>query len=126
WGAQGSGAGGEGSAAGEGSSAARPGISRLAGAAALIAVLTIASRLLGFVRTLVLGKVAIGGLSTAYLTANTIPNIIFEIVAGGALASLVVPLVAGDVARRRTRAVGATASALITWVLVILVPLAVL
>ena len=77
-----------------------PGVRRLAGAAALIAVLTIASRLLGFVRTLVLGKVAIAELSTAYLTANLIPNIIFEIVAGGALASLVVPLVAGAIARR--------------------------
>src|SRR5215475_12311392 len=65
------------SSAAEGSSAARPGISRLAGAAALIAVLTIASRLLGFVRTLVLGKVAIGPLATAYLTANAIPNIVF-------------------------------------------------
>ncbi|HEY7173333.1 MAG TPA: lipid II flippase MurJ [Micromonosporaceae bacterium] len=107
-------------------SAVTPGMRRLAGAAALIAILTIASRLIGFIRTLVLGKVAIGSLSTAYLTANAIPNIIFEIVAGGALASLVVPLVAGDVARRRPRAVGATASALITWVLVILVPLAVL
>lgn len=106
-------------------SAVAPGIGRLAGAAALIAVLTIASRLLGFVRTLVLGKVAIGSLSTAYLTANTIPNIIFEIVAGGALASLVVPLVAGGVARRDRHTVGATASALISWVLVILVPLAV-
>jgi putative peptidoglycan lipid II flippase len=107
-------------------SPASPGFRRLAGAAALIAVLTIASRLLGFVRTLVLGKVAIGSLATAYLTANAIPNIIFEIVAGGALASLVVPLVAGGIARRARGSVGATASALITWVLVILVPLALL
>ena len=103
-----------------------PGVRRLAGAAALIAGLTIASRLLGFVRTLVLGKVAIAELSTAYLTANLIPNIIFEIVAGGALASLVVPLVAGAIARRDRATVGATASALMTWVLIILVPLAVL
>jgi putative peptidoglycan lipid II flippase len=98
----------------------------LAGAAALISVLTVASRLIGFVRTLVLGKVANPGLSTAYLTANIVPNIIFEIVAGGALASLVVPLVAGDVARGRRDGVGRTASALVCWVLVILVPLAVL
>jgi putative peptidoglycan lipid II flippase len=105
---------------------ASPGVRRLAGAAALIAVLTIASRLLGFVRTLVLGKVAIAELSTAYLTANLIPNIIFEIVAGGALASLVVPLVAGAIARRDRAKVGATASALMTWVVIILVPLTVL
>lgn len=114
------------SAASSAASLSSPGIRRLAGAAALIAVLTIASRLLGFIRTLVLGKVAIAELSTAYLTANLIPNIIFEIVAGGALASLVVPLVAGAIARRDRATVGATASALMTWVLVVLVPLAVI
>lgn len=107
-------------------SAAAPGIRRLAGAAALIAALTVASRLLGFVRTLVLGSVASADLSRAYLTANLIPNIIFEIVAGGALASLVVPLVAGAVARRDRGTVGSTASALLCWVLIVLVPLAVL
>ena len=66
----------------------------MAGSAALIAVLTVLSRMVGFVRTLVLGHVpaATAELTAAYLTANTIPNIIFEIVAGGALASLVVPL----------------------------------
>jgi putative peptidoglycan lipid II flippase len=97
-----------------------------ASAAALIAVLTALSRLVGFGRTLVLGGVAKPGLSQAYLTANTIPNIIFEIVAGGALAGLVVPMVAGAIARDDRRGVGATASALLTWVLVILVPLALL
>ena len=97
-----------------------------ASAAVLIAVLTALSRLVGFGRTLVLGSVAKPGLSQAYLTANTIPNIIFEIVAGGALASLVVPMVAGAIARDDRRGVGDTASALLTWVLAILVPLAVL
>lgn len=99
---------------------------RLAGAAALIAVLTVLSRIVGFVRTLILGRVTGGNshLTAAYLTANTIPNIIFEIVAGGALASLVVPLVAGAIARDDRRTVGETVSALLTWVLTILVPLA--
>src|SRR5262245_23523222 len=55
---------------------------RFAGAAALIAVLTIVSRLVGFGRTLVLGNVAGAhtDITNAYLTANTVPNIIFEIV----------------------------------------------
>ena len=77
-----------------------------ASAAVLIAVLTALSRLVGFGRTLVLGSVAKPGLSQAYLTANTIPNIIFEIVAGGALAGLVVPMVAGAIARDDRRGVG--------------------
>src|SRR5256885_8575933 len=59
-----------------------------------------------------------------YQTANSIPSIIFEIVAGGALAALVVPLLAGDLDREDRTAVGATASALLTWVLVALVPAA--
>jgi putative peptidoglycan lipid II flippase len=99
----------------------------IAGAAALIAALTVASRAAGFARTAVFTwSVGFNDLGDIYLAANTIPNIIFEIVAGGALASLVVPLLAGATARADREAVGAIASALLTWVLTMLVPLAVL
>ncbi|MFG1954714.1 murein biosynthesis integral membrane protein MurJ [Micromonospora sp. NPDC048830] len=102
------------------------GAGRVAGAAALIAVLTVLSRLAGFGRTVVFTWVVersdLGGM---YVVANTVPNIIFEIVAGGALASLVVPLLAGPVAAGDRRAVGATTGALLTWTLTLLVPLAV-
>ncbi|GAA2715840.1 murein biosynthesis integral membrane protein MurJ [Micromonospora olivasterospora] len=102
------------------------GAGRVAGAAALIAVLTVLSRLAGFGRTVVFTWVVersdLGGM---YVIANTVPNIIFEIVAGGALASLVVPLLAGPVAAGDRRAVGATTGALLTWTLTLLVPLAV-
>ncbi|GGM30621.1 hypothetical protein GCM10012279_56950 [Micromonospora yangpuensis] len=103
------------------------GAGRLAGAAALIAVLTVAARLAGFGRTAVftwvVQKSDLGGM---YVIANTVPNIIFEIVAGGALASLVVPLLAGAVANGDRRAVAATTGALLTWTVTLLVPLAVL
>jgi len=99
---------------------------RLAAAAALIAALTVLSRLAGFGRTLVfvwaVGDTDLGGI---YTSANTIPNIIFEIVAGGALASLVVPLLAGAVAHGDRAGAGSTTSALLTWVLALLVPAAV-
>nr|WP_218906838.1 lipid II flippase MurJ [Micromonospora jinlongensis] len=99
----------------------------MAGAAALIAVLTVASRLAGFGRTAVFTWVVqqsdLGGM---YVIANTVPNIVFEIVAGGALASLVVPLLAGAVAADDRRAVAATTGALLTWTVSLLVPLAVL
>jgi putative peptidoglycan lipid II flippase len=99
----------------------------IAGAAALIAALTVASRAAGFARTAVFTwSVGFNDLGDIYLAANTIPNIIFEIVAGGALASLVVPLLAGATARADREAVGAIASALLTWVLTMLVPLAIL
>ncbi|HEX5496361.1 MAG TPA: hypothetical protein VFX70_17485, partial [Mycobacteriales bacterium] len=72
---------------------------RVARAAALIAGLTMLSRVVGFGRILVfartVGSTCVGG---SYQSANTVPNILFEIVAGGALASLVVPLLAGGVA----------------------------
>lgn len=97
----------------------------MAGAAALIAVLTVVSRLAGFGRTSVftwtLADTDLGG---TYVIANNLPNIIFEIVAGGALASLVVPLLAGAVEAGDRRAVDATTGALLTWTLSLLVPLA--
>ncbi|MDG4809311.1 lipid II flippase MurJ [Micromonospora sp. WMMD1120] len=103
------------------------GAGRLAGAAALIAVLTVASRLAGFGRTAAftwsLAPTDLGG---AYVVANAVPNFIFEIVAGGALASLVVPLLAGAVAVGDRTAVARTTGALLTWTLALLVPLAVL
>ncbi|MEU4717410.1 lipid II flippase MurJ [Micromonospora purpureochromogenes] len=103
------------------------GAGRVAGAAALIAVLTVVSRLAGFGRTAVftwtLAPTDLGG---AYVVANAVPNFIFEIVAGGALASLVVPLLAGAVAAGDRRAVAATTGALLTWTVTLLVPLAVL
>ncbi|GAA4470228.1 murein biosynthesis integral membrane protein MurJ [Phytohabitans houttuyneae] len=90
-------------------------------------MLTVASRLAGFVRTgvftWVVGDTDVGGI---YVVANTVPNIIFEIVAGGALASLVVPLLAGSVAAGDRAAVSATTSALLTWTLSLLLPLAAL
>lgn len=102
------------------------GAGRVAGAAALIAVLTVASRLAGFGRTgiftWVVGRTDLGGV---YVVANTVPNIVFEIVAGGALASLVVPLLAGAVAAGDRSAVAATTGVLLTWTVTLLVPLAV-
>ncbi|MEV4202521.1 murein biosynthesis integral membrane protein MurJ [Micromonospora globbae] len=102
------------------------GAGRVAGAAALIAVLTVVSRLAGFGRTAVftwvMEKSDLGGM---YVIANTVPNIIFEIVAGGALASLVVPMLAGPIDAGDRREVAATTGALLTWTVTLLVPLAV-
>ncbi|MEU8301728.1 lipid II flippase MurJ [Micromonospora sp. NPDC048909] len=101
------------------------GAGRVAGAAALIAVLTVVSRLAGFGRTAVFTWTLAGtDLGGTYVVANNLPNFIFEIVAGGALASLVVPLLAGAVEAGDRRAVAATTGALLTWTLSLLVPLA--
>lgn len=95
------------------------------GAAALITVLTVLARIAGFARNWVfahtVGQTALNGV---YMTVNTVPNIMYEIVAGGALASLVVPLLARAVAAKDRDHVDRTASALLTWTIVVLTPLA--
>ncbi len=99
----------------------------VAGAAALIAVLTVLARLAGFGRTLVFtNAVGAGSTGDVYLAANTVPNIVFEVVAGGALASLVVPMLAGGIATGDREQVRRTASALLGWTLLLLLPLAAL
>ncbi|GAA3507835.1 putative peptidoglycan lipid II flippase [Streptosporangium album] len=104
----------------------------IAGAALLIGIVTVAARLVGFGRYLVQSQ-TVGNLclSTAYNTANYVPNIVFELVAGGALAGMVVPVLASaasraDVDPEARAEVGQTTSALLTWVMLALVPLTLL
>ncbi len=102
---------------------ARPGRG-LAGAALLIGVITILARVAGFGRIVVFSQtVRTSCLSQAYYTANQVPNIVFEIVAGGALASMVVPVLAGPIERGDREHVRRTTSALLTWMAVGLIPL---
>lgn len=92
-------------------------------AASVIGAITVASRLAGFGRTMVFTwAIGVASLGTAYQTANNIPNIIFELVAGGALAALVIPLLAAPLARHEPEQVSRIASALLTWSLTLLVP----
>jgi putative peptidoglycan lipid II flippase len=99
----------------------------LAGAAVLIAVVTAVSRAVGFGRVLVFSK-TVGDtcLGDVYNTANLLPNVAFEVVAGGALASVVVPLLVGRFDRDEKVEASQTLSALLTWTLAVLVPVAIL
>lgn len=99
----------------------------VAGAAALIAAVTALARLAGFGRTLVFSQ-TVGDtcLGTAYVTANQLPTVVYEIVIGGALAGMVVPVLAAAADRGDREQVRATASALITWALIAAVPLSLL
>jgi putative peptidoglycan lipid II flippase len=97
----------------------------LAGAAVLIGVLTIAARIAGFTRTYVFSQtVGTSCLAQAYFTATQIPAAIFEIVAGGALASAVVPILAAPAERGNQARVRKISSALLGWVILALAPLA--
>jgi putative peptidoglycan lipid II flippase len=101
----------------------------IARGAALIAGLTILARILGLVRTLVFSQtIGAGCLGAAYVTANQVPNLIYELVLGGALTSAMIPVLArpaeraaADPAQRSL--VGQISSALMTWSVIILVPL---
>lgn len=97
----------------------------VAGAAGSIALLTLLSRLVGFVRTWAqngaLGDTASG---VAYSTSNTVPNVLFEVAAGGALAGAVIPLISGFLAKGKREEINRTSSALLTWILAIGLPLA--
>jgi putative peptidoglycan lipid II flippase len=101
----------------------------IARGASVIAGLTIVARILGLVRTLVFSQtVGATCLGTAYTTANQVPNLVYELVLGGAMASVMVPVLARSAERSTTdpgakAEVSRTASALLTWTLVILVPL---
>ena len=134
-----------------------PGLLRQAGrgigqAAVLIGAITVLARIVGFGRQLVFAHtVGNNCLGTAYATANQVPNIIYDIVLGGALTSVVVPVLAGVAARwppvgtdgltlgqpaARLRPRGRSpgpdaqvshiASALLTWTVVLLVPVSIL
>jgi putative peptidoglycan lipid II flippase len=105
----------------------RPSARTLLGAAAGIAVVTVLARVVGFGRLAVFGR-AVGPtcVGDTYQLANAVPNVVFEVVAGGALASLIVPVLAGAVAAGDRSAASRTTSALLSWTVLVLLPLAVL
>lgn len=96
---------------------------KVAGAAALIGGLTILARVVGFGRTAVFGwtikDTAFGEL---YQAVNAVPNMVYDMVAGGALASVLVPLLAGLVNTDDREQVSRIASTMLTWTLLLLVP----
>jgi peptidoglycan biosynthesis protein MviN/MurJ (putative lipid II flippase) len=106
----------------------RQGIGR---AAVMIGVITVLARLVGFGRQVVFAHtVGTTCLGTAYTTANMVPNIIYDIVLGGALSSVVVPVLAGPAGTADISGMEGTdgtearriASALLTWTVLLLVP----
>ena len=65
----------------------------LLGSARVMAVGTVASRFTGFLRTAVLAAVlGVTSVGEAFNVANTAPNIVYELLLGGVLTSVVVPL----------------------------------
>ncbi|WP_022924128.1 lipid II flippase MurJ [Serinicoccus marinus] len=99
----------------------------LLAAAGLVAVVTLLSRVVGVARWFAfsssVGSTCVG---QVYTTVNQIPNVLFEIAAGGALAAVAVPLVARHLDRGEEDLADRTASALLGWTVVVLLPVALL
>ena len=96
----------------------------LLGAAAMIAVLTVVSRVLGMVRQMTqAGTVGAGNIGDAYNRANTMSNLLFEVVVGGTLAVALIPLIAGPISRREHARTRQIIAGTMGWVLLLLVPL---
>jgi putative peptidoglycan lipid II flippase len=102
--------------------------SGIARGALIVAGLTALSRVLGLLRTVVFAQtVGAGCLGTTYVTANQVPNLIVELAIGGALSSAMVPVLARSASRAATdpsakRNVERISSALVTWSVIILLP----
>jgi putative peptidoglycan lipid II flippase len=100
----------------------------IAQGAALIAGLTLVSRILGLVRTLVFSQtVGSGCLGTVYVTAYQVPNLLSELVLAGVLTNAMVPVLArsarrADVDAAARERVSQISSAVLTWTILILVP----
>ena len=94
-------------------------------AAVLIGAITMLARVIGFGRQVVFAHtVQAQCLGTAYTTANMVPNIIYDIVMGGALTAVVVPVLAGPARARSAdrEQVEQTSAALLSWTVLLLVP----
>ncbi|TYP86438.1 murein biosynthesis integral membrane protein MurJ [Blastococcus xanthinilyticus] len=88
----------------EGAPGASGGILRAAGT---MAVATLVSRITGLLRTTVLAAaLGVGLVANAYVVVNTLPNIIYELLLGGVLTSVIVPLLVHAQERDRDDGVG--------------------
>ncbi|MDQ3767601.1 MAG: murein biosynthesis integral membrane protein MurJ [Actinomycetota bacterium] len=99
----------------------------LARGAATITIATAVSRITGFVRVMVVAAVmGTTFLANTYQTANTAPNVVFELVAAGVLTSIFVPTFVDYLVRGRREEGWEAANALATIALMALAGLALL
>lgn len=92
-GASGSGAtGADGTVDNEGSAVTQASDTDVVSATGSMAIATLLSRITGFLRTVLIGSALGAEIASAFNTANTLPNLITELVLGAVLTSLVVPL----------------------------------
>lgn len=100
---------------------------QIARAAGLVMILFVVSRALGLFREMVIShQFGTGGDLDAYLAAFRLPDILFQIVAGGALASAFIPTFSAYLAQDTRRGAWRLASAIINLVLLFTITLGLL
>ncbi|GAA2514821.1 murein biosynthesis integral membrane protein MurJ [Rarobacter incanus] len=105
----------------------RPLVASIAGGALTMTLATLVVRILGLIRWgTQAGQVGSVGVAEAYAAANLVPNVLFEVVAGGALAGALVPLLTAHIVAGAMRKFDATISAILTWTVCLLAALGVL
>lgn len=73
---------------------------KLTGAAAIVMIATFMSRITGFLRTLLIyTKMRPGGYSDEFLMAFTLPDIVYDLLAGGAIAAALIPVLSSYITR---------------------------
>lgn len=92
--------------------------------AGLVAAITLLARAAGLARWVAFSH-AVGAtcVGQVYATVNQVPNVLFEVAAGGALAAVAVPLLARHLNVGDEERADRTASALLGWTLLVLLPL---
>jgi putative peptidoglycan lipid II flippase len=94
---------------------------QIARAATLVMVLFFFSRVAGLGREMIIGaRFATSAQYDAYLAAFRVPDLLFNLIAGGALGSAFIPVFAGALARRDLRGAWRTFSAVTNLVLIFL------
>lgn len=77
---------------------------RLTGAAAIVMFATFMSRITGFLRTLLIyTRMRPGGYSDEFLMAFTLPDTIYDLLAGGAIAAALIPVLSSYITRGKER-----------------------
>lgn len=102
-------------------------LSRIAQAASLVMVLFVASRIFGLLREMVIGaRFGASADLDAYLAAFRLPDLLFTLVAGGALASAFIPTFSERLAHNDEAGAWALASKVVNLLLLVLILLAIL
>jgi putative peptidoglycan lipid II flippase len=88
----------------------------------VLAAGTFLSRVTGFIRVLtVLALLGSSGVADAYNLANTVPNIIYELILGGVLSATMIPVFVEQFRREDRRAGARSISAVLTMITLVLV-----